>query len=165
MKTFTEEQLKKALKDWGVADEDQSAFIAEMNGSEVPAEGGEPEPVIEDKEKVEEGKAEEPTEGGEPEVEEEPVTEETPETPVQDDSAYKQRIDALEAKINDLVSTLEGLSAANKRNEEIIGSLGKRAEEKQAPFGDIKSSQAKDIKSEDKPEDTMDFLGKLAGKR
>lgn len=164
MKTFTEEQLKKALKDWGVADEDQSAFIAEMNGSEITGEGGEPEPAIEDKEKVEEGEAEKPTEGGEPEVEEEPVAE-TPESPAQDDSAYKQRFDALEAKINDLVSTLEGLSAANKRNEEIIGSLGKRNEGKQAPFGDIKSSQAKDIKSEDKPEDTMDFLGKLAGKR
>lgn len=163
MKTFTEEQLKKALKDWGVADEDQSAFIAEMNGSDALEEGGEPEPEAEDK-KVEEGEAVEPTEGGEPEVGAEPVAE-SPESPVQDDSAYKQRIDALEAKINDLVSTLEGLSAANKRNEEIIGSLGKRTEEKQAPFGNINSSQAKDIESKDKPEDTMDFLGKLAGKR
>lgn len=102
-----------------------------MNGSDALEEGGEPEPEAEDK-KVEEGEAVEPTEGGEPEVGAEPVAE-SPESPVQDDSAYKQRIDALEAKINDLVSTLEGLSAANKRNEEIIGSLGKRTEEKQAP--------------------------------
>lgn len=167
MKTYTEEQLLKTLKEWGVSDEDQKALIESMGGSEDPkevAEGGEPEEPIEDKK---EDKAEaEATEGGEPEVGTETPTE-TEEPSIPHEDAYKQRFDALEARLSDIISSLEGLSAANKRNEEIIGSLGKRVEGNPEPFGDINSSKERtvDKSAEESAKSTMDAFGKLAGMR
>lgn len=170
---FTEEQIKSLLANWSVDEEQTQQFIDELKASETKdvqnsevEEGGEPTPNEDDDKKVETEEVAKTEEGGEPTEEEKVATDEVDNVQEVNDAQTK-RIDALEARIADLVSTLEGLSAANKRNEEIIGSLGKKVNEKPAPFGDINSTEARNLKA--KPEEevkkTMDFLGELAGKR
>ena len=168
---FTEEQIKELLANWSVDEEQTNQFIEELKAKENVnqntnvGEGGEPTPTKDDDKNGETDKVTTTKEGGKPTKEAEVVKEEV--KPTQDDDAYKKRIDALEARIADLVSSLEGLSAANKRNEEIIGSLGEKVKGKPAPFGDINSAEARELKSdaEEEATKTMDFLGKLAGKR
>lgn len=166
MKTYTEEQLLKTLKAWGVSDEEQQALIADMGGEEdtdAKAEGGEPEAVVEDK--AEEKVEEEVAEGGEPEAEQETPTE--TEKPDQSNDIYKAKFDELSSRIDNIIASLEGLSAANKRNEEIIGSLGKTVDGTQSPYGGVTSSQEKDVKksAKESADETLDYLGRLAGKR
>ncbi len=165
MKTYTEERLLKTLANWGVSDDDIKALVAEMDEEQPEAEekGGEPETPVEDTNE-EEAEAKAPV-GGEPDEEAETPTE--TEKPTESTDAYKQRFDALESRLSDIISSLEGLSAANKRNEEIIGSLGKKVKESPAPFGGIESSQEKDVKksAEESAQNTLDGFGKMAGMR
>lgn len=175
---YTEEELMAILGEMNVKDEDKNAILAKLKAKEAKEEekkeepseeegetetkaegdGGEPKPEDGDKGQ---GGAEQPMDGGEPTKEE---AKQEPATPNYE--ALEKKIDSYEQRFKDLTSTIEGLAAANKRNEEIIASLGEKTKDKPAPFGKIDSSDAKDRKDPKSDQDkTLDFLGKLAGGR
>ena len=165
---FTEEQLRKALKEWSVSDEEANELIGSMNGEDPNKQvqategdnGGEPAPK-EDGHKDDNANATEGDNGGEPAPKEDNAN---------GDNAIAEkdkRIEELQSQYNDLKNSQEGISASLKRIEELIGSFGKKVDGgKQPPYGDINSSNGKDAKGDGSTvEESMDFLARLAGKR